>query len=95
MRPSTRQPLSTAQATSTGTADVKTLAGPPTASCCYVNVSTTDARVTLDGSTPSATNGLIFKTGLAPIRLDIGSTTAIKFVSTAAANSVVDVAWLN
>jgi len=80
------------QATSAGTADIKTIAAPKDAVACLIDVATTDARVTFDGSAPSATNGLIVKAGQQPIYVGVGK--AVMFASTAAAASIVDLLWL-
>lgn len=82
-----------AQQTSTGTADVKTLAPPAGAVACMLTVTTNPARITLDGTTPTASNGLLVPTGAMPLPLSVART--MKFVSSIAANSIVDVLWLN
>lgn len=81
-----------ARATSANTTDVKTLSRPSGCHSCYLTASTTGAQMTFDGGTPSTTNGLIIPAGVAPIFFSVNGD--IKFVSTAAANSVVDVLWL-
>jgi hypothetical protein len=83
----------TAQATSTGTADVKTITPPKGASSALITVETTSARMTFDGSTPSSGNGIVVPTAALPLLIPVGVGCTIKFAATAAANSVVDVAW--
>lgn len=78
--------------TSTGTADVKVITPPPNATACMIVAETTAARVTFDGSTPAAANGLPIPVGASPLYVPLG--TAIKFVSQAAANSILHVLWL-
>lgn len=80
------------QTTSTGTADVKSIVAPADAVAVMLNCATNDARYTLDGSTPTATQGLLLKKDQNPLYIAAGKT--IKFVSGAAANCVVDSLWL-
>lgn len=86
-------PFKTEQATSTGTGDVKTLTSPQGTTAVLITVSTTPARVTFDGSTPSSGNGNVIPVGTMPLLLTFRSGQPIKFVSTAAAASTVDVTW--
>lgn len=81
-----------AQATSTGTGDPKTLTAPDNATGVFMTVLTTDARVTFDGTTPTSSNGLIVPDGGLPTFFPLGRD--IIFTSTAGANSVVDVLWI-
>lgn len=80
-------------ATSTGTANVQTITAPASANACMVSAETNGARLTFDGGTPDATNGLMIAAGGAPLFIPLGRD--IKFVSQAAANSVVHVLWLS
>jgi hypothetical protein len=80
------------QQTSTGTADVKSFSTPSNAVACYVSATTNPARLTVDGTTPSATNGIVVPAGALPFELR--AVQALKVASTAAANSIVDVAFL-
>ncbi len=82
-----------AQATSTGTANVQTLTVPAGANAVLISVETTNARVTSDGTTPSATNGLVYQKDASPVFVPLAET--IKFVSTAAANSVLNALWIS
>jgi hypothetical protein len=86
-------PLSTVQQTSTGTGDTKTITAPLGAAAALIGVETTDARVTFDGSAPTAGNGVVFKQGAQPVLLPIRKGVQIKFAATAAANSVMGVAF--
>lgn len=86
-------PASLVQSTSTGTADVKTLAAPAGATGVLITVLTTSCWMTFDGSTPTAANGLIVQAAAAPLYLSIACAN-IKFASTAAAASVVNVQWV-
>lgn len=78
--------------TSANTGDVKTFTPPACATACFISVETTDARVTFGGDTPDATNGLVFKAAQQPVFIPLGVT--IKHVSTAAANSILHVFWM-
>ena len=80
-----------AQATSTATNDTKTLSRPSNAIACYLTVSTTAARVTFDSTTPTSSNGLVLQTNVLHF---FSVSSDIKFTSTAAANSIVDILWL-
>lgn len=95
MRPSAHRPISTTQVTSTGTADVKTATAPTSTGGCYITVETNAARVTLDGSAPSSSNGIVIQKDSAPCYMPLKSGTVIKAASTIAANSIVNVAWLS
>lgn len=98
MKPSTYKPnkgsggsTSHQHGTSTGTADVKTLSLDSSTSAILLSVETNDARVTFDGTTPSATNGHIFPKSAIPALLAVGPATAIKWISTAAGDSTVQI----
>lgn len=71
---------------------VITLAPPVGAAAVLIAVQTTNARVTFDGSTPAAANGLVWLKDLEPVFLPVAPT--IKWISTANAASVVSVCWL-
>lgn len=81
--------------TSTGTANVQTFVVPTGAMAVYLAVQTNTCSITFDGSTPSTTNGLKIPAAVAPVFIATaggpGPTGGvIKFVSMAAANSIVD-----
>lgn len=83
------------QTTSTGTADVKTVSPPAPDNqpqAVMISVETNDAWVTIDGTTPSATNRLIFPKAAMPQLVLLGSDT-IKFTSSIAGNSILNVVW--
>lgn len=93
MKPSTHRAIGQARGTSTGTGDVQTLTPPGNASAMQFCVETTNARMTLDGSTPSATNGNVELAAQSPQFLPVGAGSQIKWISTAAAASIVNVTW--
>ena len=81
-----------AQATSTGTANVQTLAAPAGAIGCVLQAETTNARVSFNGVDPSAANGLIIYAGVSPVYFAFAET--IKIASAVAGTSLLDVLWL-
>jgi hypothetical protein len=95
MRASALDPFLTSQATSTGTGNVQSLTIPRSTSAVEITAETTAARVTFDNSTPSSGNGVVFPINALPTLVPLRGRApdAIKFTSTAAANSVVNVAW--
>lgn len=80
--------------TSTGTADKKTITKAAGATAMVLSAKTTNARVTFDGTDPGAgvAPGLIVVAGAQPLLLPFA--TDIEFVSEAAANSELNVLWL-
>lgn len=79
------------------TTTIKTLTPPRGCSAFKISVETTNARVTLDGSDPSAASAPshVYPKDQPPILELLGSDRlVIKWVSTAAAASVVQVTWL-
>lgn len=96
MRPSTYAPISTSTVTPTSTSDVKTLTPPAGTSGFLITVETNNARVTLDGTDPSGGTGShVYPKDTAPQLVLLGAQgMVVKCVSTAAANSVVNVTWL-
>lgn len=80
-----------AQATSTGTGNVQTINAPPSAKGFLFTVQTNGIYFTLDGSTPSSSNGLHSVAGTAPVFIPLGKN--INFASDAAGNAVVNVIW--
>lgn len=81
-----------AQETSTGLADVQTLVAPEGARAVLLTASTNGCYLTVDGSTPSSTNGIPLPAAGVPYLLPIPGD--IKFASQAAGNSVVNALWL-
>lgn len=92
MKPSTFLPLTILAAqTPTTTTDTKTFTLPSGTSAFYITAETNDARITLDGTTPTATVGHKIPKDQAPVLILCGPGTSLKCVSTAAGNSVVQV----
>ena len=84
----------TVSVTSTGGSDVKTVIPPPTATACLLSCETTDGRFTCDGTTaPGPAAGHLLKSAAsAPLFLPVA--VALKWVSTAGTQSVLQVTWL-
>lgn len=81
-------------ATSTGTADKKTITKPPNANGMMLSAKTTSVRVTFDGTDPSVASaiGLLIVAGGQPVFFPFA--TDIEFVSEAAASGELNVLWL-
>lgn len=103
MGPSTFVPISTVRNSSAdvGTANVKTHTPPSGAgiggvSACLISVETTSARMTFDGSDPGAASAPshVFPKDQLPQLYLLGPGSVIKWCSTDAAASVVQVTWL-
>lgn len=77
------------QATSTGTADVQTLTLPATTQAVFLSVETTGCYLTVDGTTPSSSNGIFLPTGVLHF-VPLGPGLTVKFASSAAAVSKVN-----
>lgn len=95
MKPSTYLPGAASQIKPTSTTDVKTYTIPAGCSAVLIGVETTDARITFDGTDPSATNGLVYPKALAPVLVPIGPGSTIKAVATSAATSTVGIVPLS
>lgn len=81
------------QVTSTGTANVQTLTAPPGAKAVLLACLTNGCYFTVDGSTPTAVNGMTLPSGALPLLLPVNGD--IKVASQqAAASSVVNALWL-
>ncbi len=78
-------------ATSTGVADVKTIIPPVHCTAMYLAAETSGARITFDGTTPDATQGIPITAGQSEL-FPVGRT--VKFVSQAAANCVLHALFL-
>lgn len=92
MRPFSMDPSAPIQATSTGTANVQTITLPKGTSAILIAAETTAARIVLDTATaPTATVGILIQPALQPVLIPVGDCQAVKFVSNAAANSIVTV----
>ena len=76
---------------SSGTANVQTITLAGGTSAVYITVETTNARVTFDGSDPSAANApsLVIPAAGLPVMFPVAGGTVIKWVSTAAAASIL------
>lgn len=105
MKPSTYVPISTVRDTSPDTATVKTLTPPSGSgaiggkggvSAFLITVETTSARVTFDGSDPSAASAPshVIPTAQIPLLVLCGPGSTVKWVSTAGTSSVVQITWL-
>lgn len=79
------------------TTTIRTITLTKNTSAILITVETTNARVTLDGSDPSAASApsLVFPKDLAPVLVRVGPDATVKWVSTAAAASVVQVCELS
>jgi hypothetical protein len=90
---------SASQVTSTGTANFQTLTPEATACAMLMTVETTSCRMTFDGANPSGSNSILVPTTTGgPIVVPVvglgGTGSKVVVASTAAANSVVTVIWL-
>lgn len=83
-----------ANATSTGTGDVKTIAAPAGAVAAFISVETNSCWLTVDGTTPTTTNGLVLPKDTVPFFLPVGHPRSIKFAASVAGNSELNVMWL-
>ena len=100
LKPETFVAVSQASATSANTSDFKTLTPPESAAAMLVSVETTSCRMSFDGNNPSASNGVLVPTTTGgPVVVPVvgigGRGSKVIAVSTAAANSVVNVVWLS
>lgn len=80
--------------TSTGTGVVITVTPPKSAVAFFITVETTTCRMTFDGTAPDATHGLLIPIAGQPLLIPLGASAIIKFASTAAANSTVQITFL-
>lgn len=95
MKPSTHTPLSSEQLISTSTASVQTATIPLDASAILISVETTSARMTFTNVAPDSTHGQVFPAGVSPLLLVLGSSgTTLKFASTGATSSIVNLTYL-
>jgi hypothetical protein len=86
-------PSTGAHATSSplATGSGSTITNPLGAHACFITVATQNAYLTLDGTTPSATNGLTLVAGGQPFFLPCGRPLT---VLSATAGAVINVLWL-
>lgn len=84
------------RASSTGVADAKTITLGSMTSAILISVETTNARVTFDGSDPTAASApsLIFPKDLSPVLVPVGAGTVVKHCAATAAASVMQVTEL-
>lgn len=94
-KPNTAFPIpgSAEALTSTSTTDVQTATVPATASFVYATVETTNGRVTTDGTDPTTGTGHILQKDTSPVLLVFGAGSTVKWVSTAAANAVLQLSY--
>lgn len=80
---------------SSGTLDVQRATLPANTSAVELSVETTNARVTLDGTDPSAGNApsIVLPFGQMPMFRPLGPGTIIRFVSTAGTPAVLQVVY--
>lgn len=83
-----------AQASSSGTGNVQSFTAPASAQAALVSVETTGCYMTFDGTTPSSSAGLFLPTGVLHF-IPAAAGLTLKFASSAAATSKVNVAWLS
>lgn len=96
MKPTTYIPGAASQIAPTSTTDTKTYTAPAGTSAVLIGVETTDARITFDGTTPTATNGLVYPKALSPVLVPVGpGGLTIKAVATSAATSTVGIVPLS
>lgn len=81
------------QVTSTGTSDVHTVNPPAGAHGFFCTVQTNPVYMTLDGTTPSSTNGLHVVKDSAPIFIPAGK--PVNLASDTAGNAVVNILWVS
>ena len=95
MKPSTDRTISHERLSSTNGSDVKTATLPKGTSHITLSVETTSARVTFDGTDPSAAlaPSHVYPVDVPPIFIPLGQGTTVKFVSTAGTASVLQLAY--
>lgn len=95
MKPSTDRCLAHGRKVSTNSADVQTQTIPAGTSHITLSVETSDARVTFDGSDPSAVGAPshVYPAGVAPIFLPLGQGSTIKHCCATGANSVLQIGF--
>lgn len=80
------------QLTSTGTTNSQTATPPAGAVGFFIQVGTTSGYITLDGSTPSSSNGLLIAKDQLPMFIPVAQTIILR--SSAGANSVASIQWV-
>jgi hypothetical protein len=94
VKPSTLQPIGFEQLTSDAADDVQTATIPNGASAILVSVETTNARASFHGADPSDTVGHVIVKDLEPVFIPVGVGADIRVVSTASADAVVNITYL-
>lgn len=84
------------QLTSTGTADVASATMVDGTTAFYIQAITVDCYLTVDGTTPSSTNGLRIYAGQMPFFVPLGDAgnATVKVASVSGSTSTVNIAWL-
>lgn len=80
------------QLTSTGTTNSQTATVPAGAHGFLIHVGTTSGYITMDGSTPSSTNGLLITKDQLPLFIPVAQTIILR--SSAGASSVASIQWV-
>lgn len=80
------------QLTSTGTTNSQTATRPAGATGFFIQVGTTSGYITLDGSTPSSSNGLLIVKDQLPLFFPVAPTITLR--SSAGANCVASIQWV-
>lgn len=95
MKPSTHKAISHGRYSSANTSDVQTVVMPNNTSAIEFAFETNPGRVVFDGSDPSAVNApaLIYPKDQVPVFRPVGPGGSIKYVSTAASPSVLQIAF--
>lgn len=78
----------------TALSTVKTATRPAEAVGCYLSAKAQSVRVTFDGSTPAATNGLVIIGGAQPVFFPLGDGVTLKALEEAASGEL-NVMWVN
>lgn len=95
MRPSTHGAISHERLSSANTSDIKTATLPRGTSAVEFAIEGTSARVTFDGTDPSALNApsLVYPAAQVPIFRPVGPGATIRFISTAGSPSVLQLLY--
>jgi hypothetical protein len=80
--------------TAASTADVQTFLAPGYGTAFFINVAGQDVYMTIDGTTPSSTNGLLIPKAGLPVFFPL-TVASIKVAPTAATAATVDVLWVS
>lgn len=94
MKPTTDNCIVHERQVSTSSADIKTFTLPRGTSHVEIQVEDVNARITYDGSAPSATNGFLFIAGQPSAFRPLGQGSVIKAASVGA-SSAIQIAYLS